>query len=244
MPKFALGDTALVPCSLVGLEDQPHAIHKSQVVEVNGRSVRLSLPGGQTSGLIGSGRVHRDVGLGIFCIGDFETELGVLDPLAKSVLQYCRLLLPDDRVLLRKVRALDEFGKWFEREGDIYTHVILVGHGSPTSISFGMTGDASVENFRQQIEPHISSPKYFISLCCKTGYATFGREFSRLAHVCRGIVAPFHSVHGAIASQFCQTILADHLLEGYSFGVAFDHARDAVPSVDIFRLWQAGRLAK
>src|SRR5262249_11154574 len=109
-------------------------------------------------------------------------------------------------------------------------------------IDFGVGGSASPEDLRAHVEPHIASPKYFVSLCCRTGYASFGSSFSRLQTVCKSLVAPFHSVHGAIASQFCQTLLAEHLLTGYSFGRAFHHARDAVPANTSFRLWRAGKM--
>ena len=235
---------ALVPCvEFTDLDNQPHAIYRTEVHEVRKRSVRVALPQGVISDWIASSHVHRELAISIFIIGDFETELSLLDPLAKSVLHYCRLLLPDDRVLLRKVRSLAEFGKWCSREANAYTHVILIGHGSHNGILFGMDGIASPQLIHAQIEPHFNSAKYFISLCCETGYADFGRHFSNFRGVCRGLAAPFHSVHSAIASQFCQTLLADHLLNGYSFGVAFDHARDAVPGSDSFRLWQAGRMS-
>lgn len=243
MPKFSVGDTAYVPCDTFDeLDGQPFALYRTTVQQVAQRSIRVSLPGGVLSDEIGSALVHKDLALAIFCIGDFQTEVGVLDPLAKSVLQYCRLLLEDGHVYMHKIRSLAELGKWFEREGNAYTHVIFIGHGSRSGIEFGLGGTAHPSDIRAQIEPHITSPKFFISLCCQTGYANFGRAFSLMGNVCRSLAAPFHSVHGAIASQFCQTFLAEHLLTGYSFGVAFNHARKAVPSNTSFRLWQAGKM--
>src|SRR5262249_54774627 len=82
--------------------------------------------------------------------------------------------------------------------------------------------------------------KNFVSLCCKTGYAAFAQTFSGRSDVCNLITAPFHSVHGAIASQYCQTLFAYHLLEGETFRVAFRHARDSIPGGTVFRLWQHG----
>lgn len=70
--------------------------------------------------------------------------------------------------------------------------------------------------------------KTFISLCCKTGFKAFGGTYSE-ATICEYFIAPFHSVHGVVASQFCQSFLAYHLLDGETVGVAFRHAREATP---------------
>lgn len=55
-------------------------------------------------------------------------------------------------------------------------------------------------------------------------------------------IGPFHSVHGAVASQLAQTSLAFHLIEGESIGVAFKHAREYTPGSTSFRLWTNGKL--
>jgi hypothetical protein len=86
-----------------------------------------------------------------------------------------------------------------------------------------------------------AKPKSFISLCCKTGYADFGKTFSGFS-VCKSFAAPFNSVHGATASQFCQTMLTWSLLEGRTTTVAFKKARESVPGAVSFRLWKNGVL--
>jgi hypothetical protein len=63
---------------------------------------------------------------------------------------------------------------------------------------------------------------------------------------CRSLVfprvAPFHSVHGAIASQFCQSFFAFHLLVGETARVSFKHAEAAIPGATRFRLWEKGEV--
>lgn len=56
------------------------------------------------------------------------------------------------------------------------------------------------------------------------------------------MIAPFQDVHGAVASQFCQSYFAYHLLEGETIVVAYRHARKAIAGGAIFRHWQANGL--
>ena len=60
--------------------------------------------------------------------------------------------------------------------------------------------------------------------------------------VFRAFIGPFQSVHGAEASQFCQTFLAAHFIHGSSVGVAFKSARDSTPGNTSFRLWENGKM--
>lgn len=84
--------------------------------------------------------------------------------------------------------------------------------------------------------------KTVIGLVCRSGKAGFGKWFSTYDAVGQ-FIAPFHEVHGAVASQFVQTFLAYHLLEGETVKVAFNHARASVPGGTSFRLWREGILA-
>ncbi|PND54337.1 hypothetical protein CRM90_28405 [Mycobacterium sp. ENV421] len=54
-----------------------------------------------------------NLGFVLVRIGDFLTEATLLDPLAKSVLQYLRLMLPDDLITFLKVRTLNELQEWW-----------------------------------------------------------------------------------------------------------------------------------
>ena len=80
-----------------------------------------------------------------------------------------------------------------------------------------------------------------VSLACLTGVASFAKCLSE-SPACEAVIAPFHSVQGAVASQFCQTLFAHNLLEGRSTKVAFRNARAAVPGTASFRLWVGGEM--
>ena len=94
-----------MPCTRLELPDQPLALYETRVEQVLDRSVSVRLPGGATSSPIGSSLVHKNIGIVILRIGDLSTEMSLLNPLAKSMLQYCRLLLHDSMVVLQEVRC-------------------------------------------------------------------------------------------------------------------------------------------
>lgn len=92
--KFKVGDSIFVPVSQV--EDQcpklssyPFACFNTTVKAIEGKSVICEFQG--CTFKVGKGVCHKNIGILILNIGDFETELTLLDPLTKSVLQYCRL---------------------------------------------------------------------------------------------------------------------------------------------------------
>lgn len=237
-----VGNAVYVPCAAFPeLADRDTALYRTEVVAVQNRSVRVRLPSGAHSELIGSSRVHRDVGVLVIEVGDFTTEAALLDPLAKSVLQFLRLLIPDDQVRSVKVRSRSELRKFWEMNQGAYSHVVLIGHGGKDLLGFAVDGDVSVADVIQSFEILNAQPKTFVSLACKTGYVSFGGKFSRSV-ICKEFIAPFHSVHGAIASQFCQTFFTSHFLEGKSAKVAFNHARINVPGGVSFRLWSNGNM--
>ncbi|MCA8094504.1 hypothetical protein LGM65_27120 [Burkholderia anthina] len=237
--QLKVGDTVYVPCSAFEeLVEVEAALYRTQVTEVNNKSVNVNLPNGVVK-KIGSGLVHRDVGILLIEIGDWDTEAATLDPLAKSVLQFCRLLVPDDQIRSVKVRSKTELAMFWKVNEAAYSHVILVGHGDKNLLGFAVDGDAKVADFASLLKKRGAKPKLFISLACKTGYKSFGGVFSNET-ICKDFIAPFQSVHSAIASQFCQTFLASHFIDGKSTKVAFNHAKKSVPGGVRFRLWHKG----
>ncbi|MCH7269559.1 hypothetical protein MMZ06_06955 [Burkholderia gladioli] len=242
MVAWQQGDRIFVPSSKIeALAEHPTAFYATTVVEVEGKKLKVNIPGGNISEWIGSSLCHRNVGILILTIGDLETEHVLLDPLAKSVLQFCRLLADDGAVRHYKVRSLAELRYIWLREQVLYSHVILVGHGTANSLLFRTDGEVLPGKLAEMTYVRPASKKTFISLCCKTGYQSFGGIFSK-ATICEHFIAPFHSVHGAVASQFCQSFLAYHFLDGETVGVAFRHARQATPGGASFRLWENGSM--
>lgn len=235
-------DRVFVPSSkFEELAGHPTAFYETRVADIDGKKLKVNLPGGVVSDWIGSALCHRNVGILILTIGDLETEHVLLDPLAKSVLQFCRLLADDGSVRHYKVRSISELQYIWQREQALYSHVVLVGHGAVDALIFRTDGCVSPNALDAATQVRGAPKKTFISLCCKTGYQSFGGAFSK-ATICEHFIAPFHSVHGAVASQFCQSFLAYHLLDGETVGVAFRHARKATPGGTSFRLWENGSM--
>ncbi|MBI3774263.1 MAG: hypothetical protein HY273_01690 [Gammaproteobacteria bacterium] len=222
------------------MENTGVALYRTTVAEVSGKKDQVNLPNGRVE-WVGSGLLHKDVGILIINIGDLETEHTLLDPLAKSIAQFCRLLVPDDQIRSIRVRSMAELQKFWSKNQEAYSHVVWIGHGSETGITFAVDGLKDAAAFVTDLRIYGASKKTYISLCCKTGYQSFGAPVSE-APICKYFIGPFHSVEGAVASQFCQTFLTSHFLNGKSAGVAFKHARESVPGSASFRLWNSGKL--
>jgi len=235
--NLQVDETIFVPVSKLKANIlAPSSFVERHVLEVVARKVRIDVEDNTTE-LIASSFCHRNIGILIFSIGDLKTETTLLDPLAKSVLQFCRLLVPDHSLKSFKVRSISEVEEiWRCAHGSI-SHVILIGHGSKASLRFACDGPVTTGALFDKLACVETSPKNFISLCCETGYKAFGGAASAY-DLCGLFIGPFHSVHGATASQFAQTFLTFHLLEGETARVAFKHARAAVAGSASFRLWK------
>lgn len=218
----------------------PHALVKGAVTAVNNRTLTVDLPYGIGSVDIASSAVHLDVGICLIRIGDFDTEATLLDPLAKSILQYLRLLIPDDQIRQFSVRTKEEFLQIYEREAPGHSHFVIVGHGTADSLLFAMGGRAKAQDLADELAEHCTVPSTFINLCCETGKAGFGKKFSE-SDICKELIAPLGSLHGAVASQFLQTLFGYHFLEGRTLKVAFKNSREQVPGGAAFRLWRDGK---
>jgi hypothetical protein len=236
-----VGDQVYVRRSLLGLEDDDISpFYRTNIRARQDRSVQVDKPDGSLSEPIAISKIATNFGVLIVRIGDFNED-GLLDPLAKSVLHYCRMLLPSDSVRLIELRTELELVALWEKVHGICQQVVLVGHGGPSGFLFGEE-EVNPERLANIISGPNPTPKEFISLGCQTGVAGFGKAFSsspRASH----FIAPFHSVRGCVASLFTQTYLNERLLASYSPKVAFNHARDDLLGAVSFRLWQNGTLA-
>jgi len=231
-------DTIYVPALKVGIQNPATAIKSVKVVSVQMRSVTVLLPEGGTAD-IGTKLVHKNLSLLIVRIGDYRTETTLLDPLAKSLLQFCRLLLPDDQLNIEAIRTKTELCEIWNRHHKLSSHVVLIGHGSGSSMTFG-SEQLTTDDLASCLNHTCTVAKPFISLCCHTGKAEFAKPFSEQA-ICQSFIAPFRDCHGAAASQFCQTLLARHFLEGMTIKSAFNKSKDA-PGGTSFRFWQNGSM--
>ena len=243
--KFKAGDHVLVPAGRLAEPDQqPYALMPRKVLAQSGRSVRVDDGAGGTVE-IASRLVHpSSLGFLVLRIGDFGTEVALLDPLAKSVLHFLRLLIPDSDLRAIELRTLARLDVHWAAHYGATSHVILIGHGSSSNIRFVGDGPVSGTDLALRLHVHApnSQPKTFISLACLTGRAAFAKGFS-LSPICRDLIAPFRSVHGAAASQFCQTLLTDHLLGGVEIPYAYAHSAGAVVEGGRFRRWRDGSMS-
>jgi len=242
--KFQVGDTVLVPAArMSNPEREAHALVLRKVLAQTNRSITVD-NGAYGTVNVASRLVHpRNLGFLILCVGDFRTEATLLNPLAKSVLQFLRLLLPDDDVRSINIRTLAELGAHWSAQHAVTSHVVIIGHGSFDSVSFIDAGPVKGKDLvhRLSTAAPAATPKLFVSLACQTGRAAFAKPFSQSA-ICRDLIAPFNSVHGAGASQFCQSFFASHLLGGTEIPAAFSQARGAAVSGGAFRRWRNGSM--
>lgn len=237
---FNIGDNVYVPRSLLGLDQNDVSpFYRTIVRDRANRSVRVDLPDGGLSDLIATSRISENFGILIVRVGDFNEE-GLIDPLAKAILNYARMLLPGDSVRLVELRTTAEFSVFWARYHGMCKQVIFIGHGSDQGFYFG-NDEVQAADFVNLIEGPAPAPKEYMSLACKTGYAAFGQAVSQSPAVSR-FIAPFHSVHGCVASLFASTYLHERILASCSPKVAFNHARSDLLGAASFRLWTNGNL--
>ena len=234
MRQHAPGDVVWVPSTHLSGQ-QPFALMERKVHAVEDRSVVVDDSDGRVVKV--STRLTHGQGLGflVLRIGDLRTESTLLDPLAKSVLQYLRLLVPDTEVRMLEVRTEDEVRAYMGDNGGAISHVILIGHGTAKSL-LGIGKSLSGQEVGSMID--VGPPKVVISLACSTGKTAFARSLSEHKS-CRELVAPFREAHGAAASLFVQTLLHKHLLMGHEFGTAFRLANENLEGTH-FRRWRDG----
>ncbi|MEV0436587.1 hypothetical protein [Nocardia sp. NPDC050413] len=241
--KYAEGETVFVPAARLGDAGRaPYALVPRKILGFEDRSAIVNDLDNEPTKVAVRHLHPGSLGFMLLRIGDLRTEQTLLDPLAKSMLHFLRLLLPDNDVHTLSVRTLPELVQWWSVNASAISHVILIGHGTPDSIQF-VEPRASVTGRQLGISLGNAkpgcSPKVFISLSCHTGKTAFAREFSR-TRVCRELVAPLRSVHGAGASQYAQTLLTHHLLEAVGFAAAHRRAVAASVNGSRFRRWRDG----
>lgn len=240
--KFAIGDSAYVPRSRVGLDSgSPSSFYWTQIVDVAPSKVKVDLPGGATSDWVATSFVKKKIKATVITLGDYQSELMTFDPLAKSIMHHLRLLLGPDEATAIKVRSVPELRKFWELEQAEISHVVLVGHGNGTEVQFGVDGWINGKDLADTLRVWGAPKKHFLSLCCQSGKAGFAKAFSEAA-ICEDLVAPFHSVHAAAAAQFYSTYFTSHYLGGMTSKVAYRAANDAVLSGTNFRFWDNGSM--
>lgn len=236
-----VGEEVFVPISILEKEVQsPSAFHRTRVLDLEARSARVDVGGGDTE-LVATSKCQRNIGIGIIAVGDLESESVLIDPLSKSVLQFARLLSSDDFVFFHRLRSVAELAAIWKLYHTNYSHVVIVGHGNGSAMKFAVDDWVNSRDLADVIDVGGVEQKCFVNLSCQLGKAAYGKPFSELA-ACSSFIAPFHSVHGAVASHFAQSFLIYHLLHGETRKVAFRHARQWVAGAASFRMWRDGTM--
>ena len=208
------------------------------------RSVVVDLVCNGQTATVPTSAVHRNVGVCVYAIGDITSERLLIDPLKESVVNFCRLIVPAGCLKERSVRSLEELKTcWANYDHAECTHIVLIGHADENGIKFAVDGQVKPEDLGCAFATENSIATTIVSLCCKTGRADFAKPFANASNIdC--FIAPFQSVHGAIASQFFQTYLGQHFLNGKTTKVAFKNAQSDIPTGINFRRWKNGELDK
>jgi hypothetical protein len=239
--KFQENEEVYVPAASLKDPNTLKALVRRRVIANVGRSIVVNDYDDKVA-TIASGLVHKgNIGILVLRVGDFSTEDTLLDPLADSLAQFLRLLIDDGDIDNVRVRTLAELEAYWAKQGESRSHVILIAHGSEKSITFvgdGAIGGSELAARLISCNP-LATNRWFISLACKTGRVDFANAFSR-SSVCRDLVAPFQSVHGAAASQFCQALLTLHFLRGHTLPIAYRVAAKEFMTQGTFVRWSNG----
>lgn len=235
--KFHVGDQVWVPSTKLG-GSLPYALTSREVKGQRNRSVTVDAQGGATVN-VSSRLVHPNtLGFLILTLGDFATEATLLDPLAKSTLQFMRILVPDDVLHSVKLRTENELRQYMQLHGRGISHVILIGHGTANSLVTA-AGRMEATSFVSAMDTY-SVDRTLISMACKTGQKGFSGVVSS-ADGWRDCVAPHQEIQGAGASLYAQFLLHTHLLHGHEFKASARLADAATEGIK-FRHWRNGRL--
>jgi len=239
MPKFKKDELAWVSATKLSGEQKFSLIQRKVLrTKKEGRSIFIDDGnGGEVE--ISSRLAHKgDLGFLLMRVGDFDSELTLLDPLSKSILQFLRLLVPEDLVRHLEVRTATEIERFMQSNGAAFTHVILVGHGKSNAMKLAFGEWLDVDDFSKMMSTK-GIERTIISLACHTGKVSFGKSISGHDGI-KEYVAPKAEVHGASASLFVQQLLSIHLLEGREFETAARNASARVPGGG-FVHWRKGR---
>ena len=235
-----VGDKVYVPRTLLGMDlNHPSVFYEADVVEKIDRSVRIKLHNGNYSKKIAVSHVSKNVGVIIFRIGDYKETL-LLNPLYNSVVQFLKMLLPDDHVRALEIRTLEELIYYWNEAHAAYQQLVIIGHGSSESITFG-ENRCRVDKIVEYLDKQNVVSKEIISLCCETGKAPFAKTIS-FSNFCDFFIAPFGSLHGCTASQFAQNYFMRRMLAAETPTTAFKNTRSHIKNAATFRFWKNGEL--
>ncbi len=232
-----------VPCNCAEeFSDCAEALVCTEIISIEGNMVTVNDKNGRETKQIPSESIHVNPSILILCLGDIRSEPTNLDPLAKSILHYCRLFHRDEgNVKYYKTRSLEGLKELWDEFGEVSKVIIFISHGCADGFTFGRshkcsTAEELIDIFNQDER---KEKKLFISLSCQTGSKDFGVKLSN-SSFCQEFIGPAQKVHSALASQFCQTFLANYFMNGSNVVDSFKKAKDAIPGTITFNLFIKG----
>lgn len=244
--KYAIGDTILVPTTLLNWEDAPAAVAERKVIAQQGRKVKVAGKPGHADTWVATARTHRDIHVLLLRVGDFKSEPDLLDPITKSLGYQLKLLLSAERVVIWYLRTVDELQVAWTKDHNLFTHVVLISHGAAGSIQvLGQPGNLTGLELAQNLDAwgSGSKPKEVLSVACETGHAAFSKALSQAACV-SSVTAPFQVVHGAVAVSYVQQYFGSMLLKGMKPKNARTKAAQSLPGGSHFVTWDNGTRVK
>lgn len=236
------GIKVAVPCYCV--EEFNHcseAMVSAPILNVYEDEITVDVGDGKASRKIDISKIHKSLpAILIVNFGDIKSEKEFLDPLAKSILHYCRLFFKDPtQVELFKTRSVEDLGEYWNECNSIFNIVIFISHGCSDGLLHGINKKClSSAAFIEIFKNCEASSKLFISLSCQTG-GEFGKTIST-TEFCEVFIGPKDDVHGALASQFCQSFLVNYLMNGANVIESFKKAKLATPGTSSFTIWKNG----
>jgi len=245
MADLIEGTGVHVPAKSVGLgSDYPSAMVACKYLRKNGKKGVLSdIPRVQDAKEIDLRLISKKLGFFILQIGDFSTEIELLEPLHSAITDLTKLVLMPEFVWKYRVRSLEEFRFLWKQQAGMVSHLVLIGHGDKSNLLFG-NDKVSAKDFLDAfaIQETQGQAPVIISLCCNSGNGLFGKKVSASLS-CKTFIGPSGSIHVSNAALFYQSFLSHSLIDGQQKEKAYQLSRVFTPGVTEFNMWNKTRLA-
>lgn len=245
MADLIKGSRVHVPAKSVGLgSDYPSAMVECKYLRKNGKKGVLSdIPRVQDAKEIDLRLISQKLGFFILQIGDFSTEIELLEPLHSAITDLTKLVLMPEFVWKYRVRSLEEFRFLWKQQAGAVSHLVLIGHGDKSNLLFG-NDKVSAKDFLDAfaIEETKGQAPVIISLCCNSGNGLFGKNVSA-SPSCKTFIGPSGSIHVSNAALFYQSFLSHSLIDGRDKKKAYQLSRVFTPGVTEFNMWNKTQIA-
>lgn len=244
MPSFAENSRVHIPSRCVGLgPDYPSAMVECRFRGMLGKKgIVDQVPRTRTEFEVDVRLITRKLGFLVVQLGDFDTEVNLLEPLHSAICATTALVLMPEYVWKIRIRSLDEFKHFWDKQAALVSHLILVGNGSKTGLTFG-NQNVRATAFNQILDgpQNDGQAPLIVSLCCNSGNGVFGKAVSG-SPSCRAFIGPSGPIHVANAALFYQSLVSHSLIDGRSSQIAYQRSRVFTPGVTEFNMWRKTKL--